>query len=61
MRRLFGFLPLNNKEQPPLVATKDPEDREIAVLNNIVPDDSNIPYDMKVIIKSVVDEGIFDE
>lgn len=61
MRRLFGFLPLNNKEKPPIVPTLDPEDREIAVLNNIIPDDSNVPYDMRLIIKSICDEGIFDE
>ncbi len=61
IRRLFSFLPLNNREDPPLRPTNDPDDRADAELDSIVPRESNVPYDMKDIIHRVIDDGEFFE
>src|SRR6266478_2333223 len=50
LRRLVGFLPSNNLDPAPIVATDDPPDREDPALDDIVPDASNKPYDMKEVI-----------
>src|SRR5881296_3565579 len=56
LRRLVGFLPSNNLDPAPIVATEDPPDREDPALDEIVPDASNKPYDMKEVIRRVVDD-----
>ena len=56
LRRLFGFLPSNNLDPAPIVATDDPPDREDPALDGIVPEASNKPYDMKEVIRRVVDD-----
>ncbi len=61
IRELLSFLPSNNLEDPPRRATADPVDRADAALDRIVPDESNLPYDIKEIIHRVVDEGYFFE
>ena len=61
IRELLSFLPSNNLEDPPRRATADPADRADPVLDRIVPDESNLPYDIKEIIHRVVDEGYFFE
>jgi acetyl-CoA carboxylase carboxyltransferase component len=61
IRTLFEYLPLNNLEDPPYVETDDPEDRICEELDEIVPDDPNLPYDMKKVIESIVDTGTFFE
>ncbi|MCS7267237.1 MAG: acyl-CoA carboxylase subunit beta [Geminicoccaceae bacterium] len=61
VRRLFGFLPLNNREKPPVRPTDDPPDREEPSLDTLVPANPNKPYDMKELIYKVVDEGEFFE
>ena len=61
IRELLGFLPGNNMEDPPVRVTEDPWDREEERLNTIVPVDPNQPYDMREIIRSVVDENYFLE
>eukprot|EP00939_MAST-03C_sp_MAST-3C-sp1_P000513 g513.t1 len=58
-RELFKFLPLNNREKPPRRDPEmrtDPADRECPQLENIIPVDSNVPYDMQEVIRSVVDD-----
>jgi len=60
-RRLFNFLPLNNKEQAPRRYTQDSRDRQELSLGRIVPDDPNTPYDMHEIIKKIVDDNDFYE
>ncbi len=60
-RELLSFMPSNNMENPPFVATDDPSDREDKKLNSIVPESSNQPYDIRDIINNVVDEGYFFE
>ncbi len=61
IRRLLGFLPLNNAEDPPIRPTQDPVNRTDESLNTIVPDNPNKPYDIKDIILKIVDDGEFME
>lgn len=61
IRKLLSFLPQNNLEEPLLVANFDPIDRVDDKLNTIVPDNPNQPYDMKEIIRSIIDNGEFLE
>ena len=60
-RELLSFIPSNNMDNPPFVATGDPADRRDAALNSVVPEHSNQPYDIRDIIKPVVDDGYFFE
>ena len=61
IRELISFMPSNNKEKPPIVPTADPVDRVDPQLDEIVPADPNKPYDIKDIITTIVDDGIFFE
>ncbi len=61
IRRLLGYLPQNNAEDPPVKPTEDPASRTEESLNHIVPDNPNKPYDIKEIIVKVVDDGEFME
>lgn len=60
-RELLSFMPSNNMESPPFVATADPSDRADEKLNSIVPESANQPYDIRDIINNVVDDGYFFE
>jgi acetyl-CoA carboxylase carboxyltransferase component len=60
IRKLFGYLPQNNMEDPPFVQADDPLRMEEA-LNAIIPDDANKPYDIKEVIRLIVDNGQFFE
>jgi propionyl-CoA carboxylase beta chain len=61
IRELLTFLPQNNLEDPPLQATTDPVDRIDETLQSVVPDQPNKPYDMKDIIRTVLDDHYFFE
>ncbi len=61
VRRLFNYLPLNNREKPPKRYTTDTADRLEKSLDTLVPDNPNKPYDMKELIGKVVDDGEFFE
>src|SRR6185369_6520107 len=61
IRELMAFLPQNNREDPPRKATSDPIDRQDKGLDTIVPSESNMPYDIKDVIRRVVDDGYFFE
>ncbi len=61
IRELFGYLPLNNAEDPPRLEPTDPPDRMEPLLKEIVPQDPNTPYDIKDVIRAVVDHGKFFE
>ena len=61
IRKLIGYLPQNNMEDPPFVPADDPVDRMDEALDTIVPDSPNKPYNMKDIIRRVVDGGDFFE
>jgi propionyl-CoA carboxylase beta chain len=60
-RELFSFIPSNNMENPPFVATSDPSNRADEKMNSIVPEQSTQPYDIRDIIHNVVDENYFFE
>ncbi|MDM7921458.1 MAG: acyl-CoA carboxylase subunit beta, partial [Pyrinomonadaceae bacterium] len=60
-RELLSFMPSNNMENPPFVATADPANRTDEALNTIVPESSNQPYDIRDIINTVVDDNYFFE
>ena len=61
VRRLHSFLPANNTEDAPFVATNDPGDREEPMLNDVVPNDPNKPYDVRDVILPIIDDGDFLE
>ena len=61
IRELLGFLPSNNLEEPPFHPTEDDPYRRDARLQHLVPENPNRPYDIKEIIRAVVDEGYFYE
>ncbi|MEP6896491.1 MAG: acyl-CoA carboxylase subunit beta, partial [Chloroflexota bacterium] len=60
IRKMLGYLPQNNMEDPPFVAGDDPLRMDEA-LNTIVPDGANKPYDIKEVIRMIVDNGQFFE
>jgi propionyl-CoA carboxylase beta chain len=60
-RRLFNYLPLNNRAAPPRMPTSDPAERLDHSLDTLVPDNPNQPYDIKELILKVVDDGDFFE
>ncbi|TWJ19348.1 acyl-CoA carboxylase subunit beta [Geobacter argillaceus] len=57
IRELLSFMPLNNMEEPPLKECTDDLQRCEVSLKHIVPDNPNIPYDMKEVIRAVVDDS----
>lgn len=61
IKDLLSYLPQNNLEETPLVATNDPVDRLDDVLNDIIPDNPNKPYDVYEVIGGIVDDGKFLE
>jgi len=61
IRLLLSYVPQNNMEDPPFVATTDDRLRTDDALNAIIPDDPSKPYEMRDIIHSVVDDGTFYE
>lgn len=61
VRELMGYLPSNNMENTPQVECKDDPNRMEEVLLNIVPTDPNKPYEMRDVIKYIMDEGDFFE
>ena len=60
-KALLSFLPSNNREKPPRIETKDDPGRTIPELDTIIPDRTTQPYDMKKVIKAIVDDGYFFE
>lgn len=61
IKRLLGYLPLNNMEDAPVVDLGDDPNRMDPELDTVVPENPNKPYDMKEILKRVVDKGEFLE
>jgi acetyl-CoA carboxylase carboxyltransferase component len=58
---LLSFLPSNNQEKPPRTETKDDPERVAPELDTILPERVTRPYDMKTLIKAIVDDGYFFE
>ena len=61
IRELLSFLPQNNREDPPRRPSNDPIDRADPELDSLVPAAPNVPYDIKDLIRRVVDDGFFFE
>jgi propionyl-CoA carboxylase beta chain len=61
IRELLGYLPSNNVDPAPVLASTDPPDREDEALDQLVPPSPNQPYDMHDLLRSVVDRGEFLE
>jgi acetyl-CoA carboxylase carboxyltransferase component len=61
IRKLLSYMPQNNTEKPPFVPTDDPPDRMDEALNTIVPVNPRLPYDIRQVIRRVVDDGDFFE
>ena len=61
IRELVGYIPSNNFEEAPMMATGDPIDRLEDSLNTIIPENPNQAYDVKDVIHAIVDDGKFLE
>jgi propionyl-CoA carboxylase beta chain len=61
IRKLYGYLPSNNMEDPPFAPNDDPSDRCDETLKTIIPDNPNKPYNIKDVITAIVDHGDFFE
>ncbi len=61
IKMLLSFIPSNNIENAPFIATDDPVDRVEEGLRNAVPEDPDKPYDVRDIIKPLIDKGKFFE
>jgi propionyl-CoA carboxylase beta chain len=61
LRRFYNYLPLNNREKPPVRPSHDPADRIDLSLDTLVPDNPNKPYDIKELIVKCADDGEFFE
>ena len=61
VRRLVDFLPLSNREKPPVRESFDEPDREEPSLDTLIPSNPNKPYDMHELISKIVDEADFFE
>ena len=60
-RKLLSFLPLNNRQKPPVIKTGDPPERRNEALLELIPTDLSQGYDMHQVISQVVDNGDFFE
>ncbi len=60
-RELLSFLPSNNLGETPRKAPRTPQPLENPELDSVVPDDASKPYDIRLIIKGIVDDAIFFE
>jgi propionyl-CoA carboxylase beta chain len=61
IRVMLSYLPQNNMEDPPFVPTSDDRLRTEEALDTIIPEDPSKPYDMRDLIKMIVDDGIYME
>ena len=61
IRKLLSYLPQNNLEDPPILPCDDPIDRLDDILNSIIPEATNKPYDVRDVIHTVVDYHEFLE
>jgi propionyl-CoA carboxylase beta chain len=61
VRRFINYLPANNRVKPPFRPTPDSAGRMEMSLDTLVPDNPNVPYDMKELIYKVSDDNEFWE
>jgi len=61
IRKMLSYLPQNNMEDPPFIPNGDDPLRMEEALDSLIPDDPGKPYDMKTVIRLIVDDGQFFE
>jgi propionyl-CoA carboxylase beta chain len=61
VRELLSFLPSNNQEDPPFKPTADPPTREVPKLDSMIPAHPGKAYDVKDVVRVVVDDGYLFE
>jgi len=61
VRKLLSYMPSNNLEEAPITECSDPIDRMDDILNEIIPANPNMPYDMKDVIYTIADDAEFLE
>jgi propionyl-CoA carboxylase beta chain len=61
VKEILSFCPPNNRDFPPVAPTTDSPDRLCEALQDLIPENAGKPYDMKELIRTVVDEGYFLE
>jgi len=61
IREMLSYLPQTCDEEPPVVPTNDPPDRRSERLLKVIPEKSNRVYEMRQVIKEIVDDGKFLE
>ena len=57
VREYLSFMPSNNREQPPRQEASDPRDRAVDGLDRLVPTNPRAAYDMRAVIRRLVDDG----
>jgi acetyl-CoA carboxylase carboxyltransferase component len=57
IKRLLGYLPSSNKEEPPLIKPTDDPNRVDPALDSMIPDEPSKVYNMRNVIQSIVDNG----
>ena len=57
VRYLLSFLPQSAEQKPPVFITEDDTEKNVDVLDSLIPDNRNQPYDMNDIINNIVDDG----
>jgi len=61
IRKLLSYLPQNNRENPPVIPGKDVPSRSNDILTEIVPTSPQKTYDMRLVIKEIMDCSEFFE
>ncbi len=61
VRRFMSFMPQNNRTPVPKIETSDSKTRTCPALNTLVPENPNLPYDIRELISNVCDENDFFE
>ncbi len=61
VKRLLSYLPLNNMEDPPIAETTDDPARQTEEISGTIPEDPHKVYDVRNVIKTIVDDGDFME
>ncbi|GAP22766.1 acyl-CoA carboxylase subunit beta [Leptolinea tardivitalis] len=61
VRELLSYLPQNNLSSPPIIHSSDDPKRQLPEINNLIPDDPQIPYEIRDVISLIADDGNFFE
>ena len=57
VRYLLSFLPQSSDQKPPVFITEDDSERSVEMLDSLIPENRNHPYDMNDVINNIVDDG----